>query len=396
MKAKKNWTKSRHKVWTCILREILRPWVKIKYHVKIEPFKEQNGRQYLILYNHQTAFDQFFVALSFKHPVYYIATEDIFSLGILSKMLSHVVAPIPIKKQATDVQAVKTCLRVAKEGGTMALAPEGNRTYNGKTTYIKPSIVPLIRKLKLPIAFYRIEGGYGVHPRWSDVVRKGNMRSYVSRVMEPEEYKEITNDELYEVICRELDVDEACVNGEFHHEKKAEYLERLVYVCPSCGLSTFESHGDFITCRKCGMQAEYTSTKEFTGDEFPFRFVDDWYQYQCDFINKLNLSAYENEPMYRDKAGLSEVIPYKKKIPMDGEVDIALYGNRIVVGSLVLPFDEIDVITVLGKNKLNIYHADKVYQFKGNERFNALKYVNIYYRYCNIKEGGANGTFLGL
>ena len=46
----------------------------------------------------------------------------------------------------------------------------------------------LVRAIKLPLALYRIEGGYGVHPRWSDVVRRGGMRSCVSRVIEPEEY----------------------------------------------------------------------------------------------------------------------------------------------------------------------------------------------------------------
>jgi len=54
--------------------------------------------------------------------------------------------------------------------------------------------------LKLPIALFRIEGGYGAEPRWSDVVRKGDMQAYVRKIMEPEEYKDLTNDELYDVI----------------------------------------------------------------------------------------------------------------------------------------------------------------------------------------------------
>jgi len=34
-------------------------------------------------------------------------------------------------------------------------------------------------------------------------------------------------------------------------------------------------------------------------------------------------------------------------------------------------------------------------QVKGNKRYNALKYMNIYYRYKNIQEAN-NGTFLGI
>ena len=45
---------------------------------------------------------------------------------------------------------------------------------------------------------------------------------------------------------------------------------------------------------------------------------------------------------------------------------------------------------------LNIYFGETLYQFKGSKRFNALKYVNLFYRYKNIKEGNADGKFLGL
>ena len=50
----------------------------------------------------------------------------------------------------------------------------------------------------------------------------------------------------------------------------------------------------------------------------------------------------------------------------------------------------------LGRNKLNIYTEKNVFQFKGNKRFNALKYVNLYFRHRNIIRGEENGKFLGL
>ena len=146
--------------------------------------------------------------------------------------ISFIQAPIPIRKQTMDLKAVKNCLRVAKEGGTIALAPEGNRTYSGRTVYIKPSIAKLCRSLKLPLAIYRIEGGYGVEPRWSDVARKGPMSARVTRVIEPEEYDQMTNEELFDLIQKELWVDEAAVTGSYPHPRAAEYLERAIYVCP--------------------------------------------------------------------------------------------------------------------------------------------------------------------
>ncbi len=263
------------------------------------------------------------------------------------------------------------------------------------------AIAPLARKLGMPIALLRIEGGYGVQPRWSDVTRKGKMRAYVSRVIMPEEYAEMTNDELFEIIRDGLYVNEACVSGEFVHKKAAEYIERTIYTCPDCGLSHIESHGEIIECKKCGKKIKYLPTKELVGLDcnFPHRFVLDWYNAQSDYINSLDLSAYYDTPMYTDKTKISEVIPNEKKILIDENAEITLYGNRVEIHgkeNIVASFDEASTITVLGKNKLNIYHGGKIYQLKGDKRFCALKYVHIFNRYLNLKKGDENDKFLGL
>lgn len=404
-KSKKNkkWIKFRHKVIRNVAYWVLYPYTRIRYGIKITKFKEQGKRPYLILLNHQTVFDQFFVGMAFKRPVYYLATEDIFSNGWVSSLIRYLVAPIPIKKQTTDVHAVINCMRVVKEGGTIAIAPEGNRTYSGKTEYMNPSISFLVKKLNLPIAFYRIEGGYGVQPRWCDKVRKGKMRGYVSRVVEPEEYADMTNDEIYEMVQKELYVNEAVADMPYYSKRNAEYLERMLYVCPECGLSRFFSKGDTVECTKCGLKAKYLPTKEFESinGNIPFRFVNDWYEYQNDFINKLDVNKYIDNPIYRDTADFSEVIVYKNKVLLRKNAAISLYGDRAVIeeGSedeFIIPFNNTMAASVLGRNKLNLYYNKQVFQLKGDKHFNALKYVNIYFRNKNLVKGEENAKFLGL
>ena len=399
---KKKWTRFRHRVVRNLVFAVLYPYARIKYGFRTKHFEGQGKRQFLILFNHQTAFDQFFVGMTFRGAVYYVASEDLFSKGWLSSLIRYLVAPIPIKKQTTDVRAVMDCIKVSREGGTIAIAPEGNRTYSGKTGYMNPAIAPLARKLGMPIALYRIEGGYGVQPRWSDVIRRGKMRGYVSRVVEPEEYSSLSDSELMSLIEKELYVNEGTNDVAFYHKKNAEYLERAFYVCPSCGLSEFESKGDIITCKKCNSAVRYLPTKELVGVgfDFPFRFTTEWYDYQCDFINKLDTTAYTDYPIYDDTASFSEVAVYKSKRAIHKSAEISLYGNRITVSAngdtWVFPFNEISAVTVLGKNKVNIYHSKRIYQIKGNSRMNALKYVNLYYRYKSLEQGEQNGKFLGL
>ena len=398
MKKSDRWIKFRHKVVVTLLRPTFGLYVRLKYGIKIEKFPQQGKRPYLIIMNHQTAFDQFFVGIAFPDPVYYLASEDLFSMGWLSNLIRYLVEPIPIKKQTLDLQAVKNCIRVAREGGTICLAPEGNRTFHGRTLYMKPGIASLTKKLGLPLAIFRIDGGYGVQPRWSDVVRRGKMRAYVRRVVEPEEYKDMSNDELFQLIEQELSVDEGQVTGQFRHRKNAEFLERAMYVCPWCGLSTFESHDDVIHCTKCGRKIRHLPTKELVGidDSFPHRFVANWYDWQSDYINKLDLTTLTDSPVYEETAQLSLVHAYKHKELLKKQVKVCLYGDRITLDGEEFPFDTTDSVVVLGKNKLNLYSGGKILQLKSDKRFNALKYVHFYHRYKNIKAGNQYGEFLGL
>ena len=401
-KKKTKWMRPRHRLVRNVVYLLLYPYCRIVYRLRVKRFKEQEKRPYLILLNHQTPFDQFFVGMSFKGPLYYLATEDIFSNGFISSVIRYLIAPIPIKKQTLDLKAIKTCFAVAREGGSIVIAPEGNRTYSGQTEYMNPSIAPLARKLGMPIVLYRIEGGYGTEPRWSDVIRRGGIKSYVSRVISPEEYANMSDDELFEAIRTELYVNEAVVDGVYEHKKRAEYLERAVYVCPTCGLSRFESHGDTVTCERCGLRVRYLPTKQLEGidSDFPFPFVLEWYNYQKDYINALDVLAYVDAPMYEESVALWRVIPYKKKVLECDGTTVRLYGDRITLttdkADMTLPFDEVSAVVVLGKNKLNVYHGNDLWQFKGGKRFNALKYVHIYHRYQNVKKGDAHGKFLGL
>jgi hypothetical protein len=265
---------------------------------------------------------------------------------------------------------------------------------------MNPAIAPLAKKLKLPIALYRIEGGYGAHPRWSDTVRKGKMRGYVSQVIEPEDFAKMTDQELYEIIQKGLYIDEGIDDGRFCGNRRAEYLERAYYVCPQCGLSEFESRGNEITCKKCGISATYGEDKRLSGT-LPFAFTTEWYAYQQDFINRLNPLDYTEKPLYQDTAALSKVLVYQRKVPLRKEAKIALYGDRITIDEqgdhpLILPFEETAAVTVLGRNKLNIYFGDNLFQLKGGKRFNALKYVHLYFRHKNVTKGDPNDPFLGL
>ena len=118
------------------------------------------------------------------------------------------------------------------------------------------------------------------------------------------------------------------------------------------------------------------------------------------FIKSFDVLAYDSEPMYSERGDLYEVIPYENKKLIEENVEIELYGDRLelMLGGekTVWRFEDTTAITVLGKNKLNVYYGDKIYQIKPGKRFNALKYVHIYHRSKNMVKGETNEQFLGL
>ena len=400
----KSWMKFRHRVLTVIIRPFLHLSAKLKYNADVEVFKEQGDRNWLVLANHQTDFDQFFVAASFKKPVYYVAMDDVFSNGFTSRLIEWCVAPIPILKATQDLKAVKTCIRVAREGGTIALFPEGNRTYSGKECYIKPAVASLVQKLGLPIAIYRIEGGYGVKPRWADNIRKGTMTAGVRKIIEPEEYKDLSKEELYDLICKELYVDEFKDAKEYQSTGLAEGLEKVLYVCPSCGISEFESSGDVVRCKHCGKSYRYLPNMHFEALDGKAQFgtVADWYDYQESFIRNYDLTQAIDKPLYHEFADIYNVIVCVNKHLIQKQAQFEIFGDRLEIKLdkelLVLCYEDIKAMACIHDHKLNVFHKDKVYQIQGDKSFNALKYCNIYYHAKYEKEEHTDGEFqfLGL
>ena len=402
-KKKEKWVLFRHRVFRHILNFTLGNYVRIRLRPKIKKFKDK--RQCLVIMNHQTAFDQFFLGMAMPSAVYYIASEDLFSKGWVSKLIKFLVAPIPFQKSTSDFRAIRNCFKVVREGGTIAFFPEGNRTYGGRTGHIKPSVVALAKGLKLPLVIMNINGGYASQPRWSDSIHRSDITVGVTRVLEYEEFKDMPDDEMYELIKRELYVDETKDLKPLKSKNGAEYMERAMYVCPFCGISEFESHGNTVKCRKCGREILYTEKRELegVGYEFPYKTVADWYDYQCSYINSFDLEPYADTPIFSDRVALIEVIPYKTKIVLSENAEISAYSDRMTVSDgkieLTFRYEDTKGASAVGRNKMNFYAGDKLYQIKGvkgDKRLCSLKYLNILYHAENVRKGEYDEQFLGL
>ena len=376
---KNTWVKPRHKHVFAFLRFAMRGFMKCRYHYTAKPSGLPEGT-YLILCNHQTTMDPFFLSLSFKFPIYFFASDDIFNLKV-SPLIRYLVAPVPKSKSLTDLQAVKDVFRIIKEKGAVGIFPEGNRTVSGGQWEMTEAIAKLAKAVKVPLVLYNLCGGYGTDPRWGHNIRKGKFQGYVRRILTPEGMKELSAEELFEVIKSELKVDDTLSGIRFKSRRKAEYIERALYICPACGaVSSFHSQKNAFRCEKCNLKAEYTEDLHIAPPvgEQKFSRIFEWYEYERREIVRRVLNG--------EKVGdvgilFRESIKFKRKKKLAGDaVEIDKNNLYIIDGKQrqVYPLSEITALTMVGKKKFNFYYQGKILQVKGDKRFCAIKYVHVF------------------
>ena len=81
--------------------------------------------------NHISNFDPIVVGINVPRPVYFMAKEELFETPIFGKIVRMCNA-FPVKRGLSDRTALRTGLKVLKDGHTLGLFPEGTRSKTGE------------------------------------------------------------------------------------------------------------------------------------------------------------------------------------------------------------------------------------------------------------------------
>ncbi|MCD8205055.1 MAG: 1-acyl-sn-glycerol-3-phosphate acyltransferase [Clostridia bacterium] len=389
------WHRARHTFFFRVQNFLFAINSKLKFGYRRGGKLDNRKQPYLFLYNHQMTTDSLFLQLQLRHQTYTVAAEDVMTQGLKSKIFHFAQAPIPFKKSTNDAHAVMTCIRVVKEGYSLALSPEGARSYNGITLDINPAIAKLVKMLKIPLAFFVMRGGYTVLPRYADKKRKGRrLEGDIKRIVPYDEYKDMSVDELNELIKKEMYVDESDEPVKTRGKHTAEFLERAVYCCPVChSLGTLRSRLNTITCEKCGTTTKMDGFRHFV--DFPVKTVREWIDFQEDVVRAFDVNKTE-EPIYSEKVTvkINRMDKLSKEL-VSKNTELRLYADRFELGDRVWKFDDVLSVTVWDKCALDVYAEGKTFQLTSGRRFCAIKYVNFYNHYKNVK-GGKDDIILGI
>lgn len=376
--AKNKQFKTRHKFYGVLFRPIYRIVLHCAYKIKMARIKLDGPT--LILSNHQTDLDAIMLMGSANKHVQPVCLDTLLSNGFTSKFLYHVTGMIPKKKGTTDINCVVKMMQCLKEGGNVLVFPEGNRTYAEFQFPFNESVFKLVRKTNASLLIVNIHNGTGVNPRWGSKKRKGAIWTEIKNRFTPDDLKNISDQELYEIVKKDLTVFDSESELEYKSEAPAEYLERLLYVCPECkSLSKLISNKDTISCTECNTSFTYQENLKFKANKFGFNKLIDWYCFQKEFIKNWDYKL--EDLIYEDE--VENVFEYeflKKRKPI-ATGKIKLFGNKLMFGENVeFDISSISAASPISGNKLSLLIGEKSYLIVGNERFNPVKYVQMFNR----------------
>lgn len=381
MKKKTKKIKINQSLFIKFLKCLVFLFLKLKLHYKVKnKYIAQKGEKLFVLSNHQTDYDPIFMWYHFNRFFYTVGTDNILARKLVSKIL-YFFGMVPKRKGKSDMKMTMRLFEISRGGGSIVLFPEGNRTFAEFQFYIDKDIVKLIKKFSHTLVLFNIHGGFGRYPRFANKARRGQFYGEIKRVLKPEEYQKMSDDELYELIKDNLKVFDYESHELYKSHKKAEYLERMFFVCPKCHkMQLLESRGNKIYCRNCSFEATYNEdlTLSVKDKSINFKHLVDWYDYQRKFVKEYKLN---NEFIFIDKDCCLSLVNENSKKPLleMGEL-LCLDQNILKIGRHEFDIHKIEIASPMSKRKLLFTYGEDNYEIKGNEKFNALKYVLMFNR----------------
>lgn len=123
--------------------------------------------------NHMSNLDPTTMAAFVKRPVRYIAKKELFEKRWSAKLLSSLGA-FPVDRQTTDMKALKTAIKLLKNGEALGIFAEGTRVKEGEAKAAKAGVALFALKGEAPIVPICISSKYKfrsiVHIRYGEPI----------------------------------------------------------------------------------------------------------------------------------------------------------------------------------------------------------------------------------
>lgn len=378
----------RHKFVYHFLR-ILIGWLIAKIRNFSYTYKKIKGKPVLILANHNSDFDPLLMVISMKKHFKFVASANIMS-GPVGKMIGWLSGPIPREKGASTEKTIELILENLAAGIDVAMFPEGNKSWDGSTCFISKRTAKILKEVNCGLVTYRFDGEYLASPRWAKYPRKGKVYGRIISEYSSEQLKELSIDEIYDIIVNDLNADAYEYQNTHHirYEGKAlaEGIEKLAYLCPLCHkFDTIQAQGDELAC-SCGLRAVYDEYGYLQGNGLKDHDTTiKWNSFQKNWLKRHSeqLKKQTKEPFSKDKDLCLYRIIDNERVLLNRNVRSDIYGDRFVLDDgngfvMEFPWKKISKIGMFRNNRLYMTFDGGRYELYRPEGFSLLKYFSLH------------------
>ena len=370
----------RRHVWIYrFLSVLVRPVLRAKFNLSGEAL--QSDGPFLLVSNHVTSWDPLMAGVCLGgRQAYFVSSEHIFRLGLLTKVLNWLLAPIPRRKASAGMDTVKACLRHLRAGHSVCLFAEGEQSWDGRSAAIFPATGKLAKSSGAALVTFRLEGGYLSLPRWRKRICRGAVHGHPVGIYSPEELSKLSPKEINALIERDIDEDawarQRAHPVRYRGKRRAEGMERALYACPACRrIGSLRTERDRVFC-PCGFERSYTEYGFFEPKE-PFETLADWDLWQRELL-RTRAFEHEGDLLFQDE-GLE-----LKRVQADHREELLSIGtlrqfeDRLECGDHRFPLTEISSMAMVQAHLLLFSCGGNYYQLRSTGGVNLRKYLEIW------------------
>ena len=376
----------RNRLFSMAVIRTLGPIVFKKLNVEMDYYEPKN-KTFLLIANHTDALDPGFIVGGMDRYIRFVASDHVTRAPLLGPFVKILCGCIVKRRGNPPEVLINDIIDSLKADVSVGLFAEGSTSLNGETGFMSANTGKLVKDSGAALITWRFTGGYLRSPRWANTNKKGPVRGGVVREYSPEELANMTVEEVNEAIRRDTYVNAFEVQREkkdkYTGENMAEYLERILYVCPKCKtIGDLHSKGDFFKCHSCGYNVEYGTDAFFHSEdnEVIFDNVLAWDKWQRGVWKEKVLAAKDGELIFEDKNQVIRTIKDDQKIPVSEHAAFQLYKDKFVIitetETFNLPIESINRVWIAAKDSLIIVNDEHYFDVEGlEEKRAAIKYV---------------------
>ncbi|MGA3170478.1 MAG: lysophospholipid acyltransferase family protein [Chthoniobacteraceae bacterium] len=136
----------------------------------------------ILAMNHESYLDPPLAGMCCRRAIYFLARKTLLDWPILGPIFPKINV-VPVDQDRADMSALKTIIRLVRDGQCTIVFPEGSRTVDGKLQAAQPGLGLIIAKTLAPVVPMRIFGAHEAFPRGSKLPRLRPIRIVVGEPM---------------------------------------------------------------------------------------------------------------------------------------------------------------------------------------------------------------------